>query len=292
MGKTLNELKKKHLLSRLACLFIGTFIITFVYNKFLVQEDIVVGGISGLAILIKEAFGISTTMFINISNVALVVMSFITLGKKRTFEQLVGCVVYLVMLNITAPLANMVTFRFESTMLMLIVVSVLYGACMGLVFKPGYSTGGSDFLAAIISDKFRVPLTKVSLVFQVLVILASAFVFSIPKVLCSLFVIYVSNKVTNVVMFGVSTSKMVYVISDANDEIKDYVMNKINTGATEIRVRGGFLKNKKQMLLCVVHNAQYENFKNNVMEMDPSAFIVSNNCYEVSGGQRLSLLPF
>lgn len=292
MSSRVRNYKKNHLLSRLICLLIGSFIITFLYNKFLVPYDIVVGGLSGLAVVVKEAFGISTTVFINIGNVILVILSFIMLGKKKTIDQLIGTVMYLVMLNITSPLAKMVSFEFESEMLMMVIVSIFYGICLGLIFRPGYSTGGSDFLAAIISEKMKIPMTKVSLVFQVLVIMSSIFIFSIPKVMYSLMVIYLSNKVTNLVLFGISTSKMVYVISDANDEIKDYIMNKINTGATEIRVNGGFLKKKKQMLLCVVHNAQYERFKNNVMEMDSKAFIISNNCYEVSGGQRFSILPF
>ena len=232
----------------------------------MVENDIVVGGLSGLAIVIQQAFGISTTLFINVGNVLLVILSFIMLGKKKTIDQLVGTIMYLVMLNITAPLARMVSFEFESKILMLVIVSIVYGACLGIIYKPGYSTGGSDFLAAILSEKLKVPLTKVSLVFQVLVILSSVFIFNIPKVLYSLFVIYLSNKVTNAVLFGVSTSKMVYVISSYNDEIKSYIMNEINTGATEIRVKGGFLKKRKQMLLCVVHNAQYEKFKNNVLK--------------------------
>lgn len=292
MTSILKRIKRNHLFSRLLCLVVGSFVLTFIYNKFLVENDIVVGGISILAILIQQVFNISTTLFINISNVILVILSFITLGKKRTFEQLAGCILYLIMLNITAPLAKMVTFTFTSDMLMLIVVSLIYGLCCGIIYKPGFSTGGSDFLAAILSDKFKVPLTKASLIFQILVILASAFIFDITKVLYSLFVIYLSNKITNAVLFGVSTSKMVYVISDKNEDIKNYIMRRINTGATEIRVQGGYFREKKQMLLCVVHNAHYEQFKNTIKNKDPKAFIVSNNCYEVSGGKKLNILPF
>lgn len=292
MGSILKNFKKKHLLSRFMCLLIGSFVLTFIYNKFLVTNDIVAGGLSGLAVVVQEAFGINTTIFINVGNVVLVILSFMMLGKKKTIDQLVGTIMYLVMLNITAPLAEMFSFEFQSTLMMVLVASIVYGICLGLIFKPGFSTGGSDFLAAILSEKMKVPMTNVSLVFQVLVILASVFIFSLPKILYSLIVIYLSNKVANIVLFGISTSKMVYVISDKNDDIKKFIMQSINTGATEIRVRGGFLEKKKQMLLCVVHNAQYERFKIKVKEMDPRAFIVSNNCYEVSGGQKYRILPF
>ena len=81
----LNKFKNRHLLSRILCLIFGSFIITFVYNKFLVENDIVVGGLSGLAIVIQQAFGISTTLFINVGNVLLVILSFIICKKIKTF---------------------------------------------------------------------------------------------------------------------------------------------------------------------------------------------------------------
>ncbi len=292
MGKIMDRIYKEHLITRLICLIIGTFIATFVYNKFFVQNDIVVGGISGLAILIRKVFDIDTTIFINASNVILVVLSFIMLGKKKTFMQLVGCIAYLLMLNVTAPIAKMVDFTFTSDMLMLIIVSLFWGVANGFIYRAGYSTGGTDFLSQIISDKIKRPITQISLVIQIGIILISAFVFNIPCVLMSIFVIYVSNKITNAVLFGVSTSKMVYVISKEKKEIEEYILDKYKTGATEIKVHGGLFEKRKQMLLCVVHNAQYSKFKETVLKLDPDAFLVSNNCYEVSGGVKYNVLPF
>lgn len=292
MENVLSKIKNEHLLTKYVCLLIGTFIYTFIYNKFLVPYSFVTGGVSGVAILVQEVFKISTTTFINICNVILVILSFIILGKKKTVDQLIGTVIYLMMLNITAPLAEAVNIHFESTMLMVIIISVVIGISNGLIYRPGFSTGGSDYLSMIMQEKLKVPFTKVSLVFNIIVIGFSAFVFSIPTVMFSIFVIYVSNRICNAVIFGVSTKKMVYVISKASDEIEDYIMNKINTGATEIKVRGGALSKNRQMLLCVVHNTQYSAFKESILAMDQDAFILSNNCYEVSGGKKFNILPF
>lgn len=292
MANILSKINHDHIFIRLVTLFIGTFIATLVYNMFFVPNNIVVGGVSGLAIIIQKVFDIDTTLFINLCNVILVVLSFIMIGKKKTFNQLVGCIVYLVMLNVTGPIAKLIDFQFSNQMLMLIVVSILWGISMGLIYRPGYSTGGSDFLTTIISDKIKRPITDISLFIQVIVILAGAIVFSIPTIMGAIFVIYVSNKITNIILFGVSTSKMVYVISEENEQIEDFILNKINTGATEIRVHGGLFEKKKKMLLCVVHNAQYSKFKETVLKMDHQAFLISNNCYEVSGGQKFNILPF
>jgi len=292
MERILDQIDNKHLFPRLICLLIGTFMATLLYNKFLVPNDIVIGGISGLAIVIKEMCGLSTTTFINISNVILVVLSFMMLGKKKTIQQLIGCITYLLMLNVTAPIAKMISFTFESEMLMAIFISVVWGVANGLIYRAGYSTGGSDFLTMIISDRIKKPITSISTVIQISVLILGSIVFSIPKIMLAVFVIYVANKITNVLLFGVSTSKMVYVISNDNDRIEDYIMNKFKIGATEIKVHGGLFEKKRDMILCVVHNAQYRRFKNVVLEVDPHAFMISNDCYEVNGGVRFNILPF
>lgn len=292
MKKILSHIKENNLIARSISLLIGTFVLTFIYNKFLVTNHIVAGGVSGLAILIEELTGLSTTIFINVSNLVLVVLSFIVLGKKETFEQLVGCIAYIVMLNVTAPLALKFEFTFSREMLMLIFVSIIYGLANGIVYRAGFSTGGTDFLSLMLSKKLKKPMPQMSLIIQIVIILLSAYVFGIPCVLSSVFIIYVSNKIMNAVLFGVSTSKMVYVISKNNDEIEDYIMNEIKLGATEIKVKGGFFGNRKQMLMCVLHNSQYTKFKREILSMDKDAFILANKCYEVNGGVKYDILPF
>lgn len=292
MTNILSRINRTNLLPRLVSLLVGAFVLTFVYNKFLVANHIVVGGVSGLAILVEELFSISTTAFINVCNVILVILSFVMLGRKKTIDQLIGCIIYILMLNITAPLASEWNFSFESPMLMLVLVSVIYGVANGLIYRAGYSTGGTDFLAQIISEKIKQPMTKISLIIQVSVILMSIFVFGVTTVMMSVFIIYVSNVITNAVLFGLSSSKMVYVISKKNDEIEDFIMNKIKVGATEMKVHGGYLGKKGQLLLCVIHNTKYDKFKSAILKMDPEAFIMTNECYEVNGGTKYSILPF
>lgn len=292
MGTILSHIKNEHLFTRVLCLLIGCFFITLIYNLFFVPNNIVAGGVSGLAILIKELFGLSTTIFINVSNVILVILSFIMLGKKKTIDQLIGCIVYTIMLNFTAPLAKMIHFQFDSEMLMISCSSILYGLANGIVYRAGYSTGGTDFLSQILSEKLKKPITQMSLFFQVCIISMSTIVFGIHKVMLAIFIIYVSNRITNMLLFGVSTTKMVYVVSKKYDDIEDYVMNEIHTGTTELKIHSGILEKKKRLLLCVIHNAQYSRFKHRVLEIDKEAFILANNCYEVKGGHKYNILPF
>ncbi len=292
MENIINRIYKEHLIMRLICLILGTFLAAFIYNKFFVENNIVIGGVSGLAILIKEIFNIDTTLFINMSNIILIILSFLILGKRKTFILLIGCVTYLIMLNITAPLVEILDFTFDENMLMIIITSLVWGLANGLIYRAGYSTGGMDFLTQIISLKTKKSITQTGFIIDIIIIILSAFVFDISNVLISLFIIYCSNKISNAVLFGVSTSKMVYIISKDNKKIEQCITEKFKTGSTEIKVHGGLFERKNQMLLCIIHNAQYSKFKEAVLTIDPNAFLISNKCYEVKGGVKFNVLPF
>jgi uncharacterized membrane-anchored protein YitT (DUF2179 family) len=263
-----------------------------VYNLFFVPYHIVTGGTSGVAILVNAVFKISTTTFINVSNVVLAILGLIMLGKKKTAYQLVGCIFYLTMVNVTSSLSDKLVLNFNSDILMLLIIAIIYGIGTGLVYRSGYSTGGADFLSEIISERTKKPMTQINLIMQIIIISSSAFIFGIVKVMYSILVIVLSNRITNAILFGISTDKIVYIISSKNDEIEKYIINKINSGVTEIKVHGGLFEKKRHMIMCVVHNSQYSIFKNTVLSIDDNAFILSNACYEVSGGKKYNVLPF
>lgn len=292
MTEFLDKINRDNLLIRLLYFSIGVFIAALIYNAVFVPNNIVVGGISGLAIIIKELTGLSTTTFINISNVLLVVISLIFLGKKRTANQLVGCIIYPMMVTLTAPLSKYFVFSSDSKLLVILLSSIIYGLANGIIYRAGFSTGGTDIITEIISSKIKKPITVISPIIHNTIIICSGIVFSPAKIIYAVSIIFISNRITDAILFGISTNKMVYVISKKSKDIEKYIMNEIHTGATEIKIHSGFFERKKQMILCVVNNVQYEKFKHNILKMDSQAFILSNNCYSVNGGVMQRILPF
>lgn len=292
MKNFLLHIKKENTVIRLIYFAIGVFLISMVYNTVFVPKNIVIGGVSGIAIIFKKLTGFDTTKFITISNIVLLIVSFIFLGKRDTFKHLLGSIVYPLMLSLTEPLAGNINLNIESDLLLLMISSLIYGIGSGIIYRAGYSTGGADIVIQIFSHKFKKPITHIAPIIQDTIIIFSGIVFSPIQIMYAVMIIFISNKITNYILYSISTKKMVYVISKKNDEIEDYIMNKINTGATEIKVHCGLFEKKKQMLFCIVHNAQYAKFKHNILIMDPNAFILANNCYEVNGGQKYAILPF
>lgn len=286
------KMERDNKVIRIIYYILGVFIISLIYNAIFVPNNIVLGGVSGLAIIVKQLTGMSTTIFIDIANAILIIISFIFLSKKEALKQLVGCLIYPMMITLTEPLSRLIEIELSSKLLLLLIAAVIYGFGGGIVYRAGYSTGGFDIITQILSNKLKKSITQISPILNFTVIFAGGFVFNPVQVMYAILIIYISNKVTNGVLFSVSTSKMVYVISKKNKDIENYIMHNCNTGATELNVHSGLFERRKQMIMCVIHNAQYRKFKEKILKLDPKAFILSNYCFQVSGGIRYEIMPF
>lgn len=292
MKRLISKLKKDNLPIRFIGFLIGAFFVALINNAIFFPNNMVVGGVSGLAVIVKKLTGLSTTVFINISNVILIIMCFVFLNRKEALSQIIGCIVYPVMITLTEPLANYIILEFDSFLLLNVLVSIFYGIAAGIVYRTGFSTGGSDIILAILSKYLKKSFTSIGLVINTCIIVVGIIVFNPVQIMYSVLVIFISNKVTHLVLNSISTKKMVYVVSYKNSEIEDYIMNHIHTGATEIKIKNGLFTRRKQMLMCVIHNKDYYKFKNRILKIDSNAFILANSCYEVSGGFKYNLLPF
>lgn len=290
----MGKINKKHeKIIKTIYFILGVFTISLIYNSVFVPNNIVLGGVSGLAIIVKKLTNIPTTIFIYLANAILIVVSFIFLGKKETLKQLLGCIIYPVMVSLTEPLAHLINiYIFPNKLVLFMVASVIYGAGSGIIYRAGYSTGGFDIIIQILSNRFKKSITEISPILNYTVIGCSGIVFSPVKIMYALMIIYISNRITNAVLFSISTSKMVYVISSKSKNMEEYIMNDMHVGVTEMKIHSGLFERKRGMLMCVIHNKQYNDFKNAILSIDPESFMLSKTCYQVSGGIRYELLPF
>lgn len=292
MDNILSKINKDHKVTKFCLFLVGCLIASLAYNIVFVPNNIIVGGVTGAAIIVKNLTGLSTTIFVDVVDLLFLVIGFIFLGKKGVMGHAFGSLVFPLMVTITSPLSKILSVDADSKFLTIVIAGVFYGLAMGLIFRAGFSAGGNDVIIDIVARKLKKPVTKMGIYLNGAVILLGTFIFDLENIMYALLVLVVLNRVANIVLFGESTTKMVYVISKKSKKIEEYVVEDIHTGATEIIVKGGLFEARKQMLMCVVHNKDYKEFKNNILKMDSKAFILSNNCYEASGGVFFTALPF
>ena len=279
---------QKDFYKRLWVILLGTYLLALTYNLFLLPNNIVIGGISGLAIVFEDLFGWNANVFIYIASFVLVLISFIFLGYQDTKVSIIGSIFYPIMISFTAPVAEFFKMYlvFDNILITVIVASLFYGLANGLIYKVGFNTGGSDILMKIVNKYFSLPEGKCLVILNGIVILLGGIVFGVNNVIYAIIMLILYTKVVDNILIGISSSKMFFIYTKEQKKVEEHIIKVMNTGVTLLPTEGGYSKEKGYMLMCVVPTKDYYLFKEVVLQIDPNAFFVIQDCYEVHGGKR------
>ncbi len=294
LNKIMEAVKRKNRVFRVIVLILGTFLLAVAYNIFLDANNLVTGGVSGLAIICQKLFSINSTFFIYIFTFIILIVSFFTLGEKETLKSAFGAILYPLMVTFTKPLCDYIIryYTLDSFIIEVLMGSLLLGFASGIVYKVGYSTGGNDTIVQIINKYAKIPVGKAVFASNLVIILLGGAIFGINNVAYAIIIVYIESMVVDKILLGISDSKQFFIHTKELNKVKELIIKKLNTGVTVIETMGGFTERKNKMLMCVVATKDYYLFKEAVLEIDPEAFFVINDCYEVSGGVKRSTLPF
>ncbi len=285
---------ERNLCTRIVFLVIGIFLLALNYNLFLAPNQFVIGGLTGLSLVVNYFFGWNAQVFIYVATALLLVVSFFLLGLKSTMASVVGGVLYPIMITFTTPLATTLLeyIQIDNIVLLILIISLLQGVGSGLVLKFGFNTGGTDVIMKIINKYFHVSEGKSSLFTHISIILLGGIAFGLNNMVYAILILILYTSLVDKLIIGISDSKLFFIYTKKWEEVRDYVLNDLDTGVTILEAEGGYSKSKNTVLMCVVPNKDYYLFKEIVLEIDPRAFFVINDCYEVHGGMKRRNLPF
>lgn len=284
-NKIINKIYKKDKIRRHASLLLGLLLISIAFNLFLLPNNIVFGGVSGISIITKEVFGWNPSIVIYIGSLILLIVSFIVLGIDQTTGSVLGSLLFPVFVQITANIGEWIPIGEIETFLAVLFGGVLYGLGAGLVFKAGFTTGGTDIINQIISKYAKVSMGTAMLMSDGLIVLSGVTIFGVNKLMYAIIVVYLIGILTDRVLLGISNSKAFYIIAEKEEEIRNYVLNELGHGVTIFDAKGGYSREKEKVLLCVVPTDEYYRLKEGIYEIDQKAFFVVMDAYEVFGGE-------
>ena len=293
MLKTIKEIKAREFIPRFLISSISIFIMALNYNLFFLRNEIVSGGISGVATIINNLLGITPGATILTFNVLMIVVSYFLLGPKTTGHTILGSVMYPAFVSLTNPIAvklyNYTTF---SELIVVVLISgFIYGFFNGVIYKMDYSTGGMDTLILIVNKYFKISTGAASMIVNTLIIISGAFLFGVEKAVYGIIIIIMNTTLINKIMLGISNSKMFFITTHKTEDIKEF-LEEMKAGYTFMKTEGGHSNRNNDMIMCVVPTTSYYMFRKTIMAIDPEAFIVINDCYEVYGGQLKERFPF
>lgn len=288
-----NNINKETLLSGIAFVF-GTFCLALCYNLFFASNDIVVGGMSGLAIIIEKLTNFNAQVFIYASSIILILISYVFLGKEETKKTAIGSILYPVFITFTNPVAKFLLkyFAFKEILVTVVLASLLYGFSNGIIYKFGYTTGGSDVIMQLLCKYFYISEGKSSIVFNILIIVFGALIFGFDIGAYAVIILVVSSMLVDKIIIGVSSSKKFLIYTRKIKEVKKAIEKEFKTGYTVFPTIGGYSHVRSSMIMCVISNRDVNLFKEKILEIDKEAFFVVSDCYEVIGGVKRSNLPF
>ena len=278
-----NTIKKK--IYRYANFFLGCLLVAIAYNLFLARNNLVPGGVSGLAVVLNYLFNVNNALFVFIVGIFLLILSYILLGKEKTKYSVLGTIIFPIFMELTVNIDKLIPMDTSQLLLSSIFGGVIYGFGIGLIFKAGFTTGGTDIVNQILSKYLKLSIGNSMLITDGLIVAFSAIVFGPIHLMYSILVLYIISIMSDRVILGISDSKAFFIITEKDDEIKDYVLNVLGHGATIFKAKGGLNKENQNVLMCVLPTKEYYKLRAGINEIDKDAFFVATDAYEVFGGE-------
>lgn len=261
----------------------GITLLSIALNVLLEPNSLVIGGSTGVGIILKKLFNIP----LSVTNLMIDIPLLTIAIKLNGFSSVKSTIISSLMLSLILELTSFI----PPVNTDLIIASVFGGAIsgfgIGLILKENATTGGSDLLAIIIHKFFHhISTARILFVIDMLIILSGVFVLGITHALYAIIAIYIMSKIIDIVLEGLDFAKAVFITSSNCTLIGLALTSKLTRGATYIDCKGMYTNEEKGMLLIVVSKREISRLKEIVYEIDKNAFVIVNDVREIQGNFR------
>jgi len=263
---------------KLLYITLAIVILAVCVNMFLGPHSIAAGGLTGLAIILEEWLGLNRSMVILIGNGALLVITFIFLGREVFINTVIGAIMLPLVIGII-PQYTLIGDR----MLSMMVGSAIFGVAVSILYFNNASSGGTAIPPLIFKKHFNLnPSIGLFLTDGVVVIL-SLWVFDVDAFFYAITSIFITSAAMNYIENGTNKKKMVYIISDVYETIAKDIMRDIGRGVTIIPAMGAFEQKEKPMLMVTMDTRNYQQLLGIVNKRDAEAFMITDTVSDVHG---------
>ena len=246
------------------------------FNLLLKPISMVCGGSGGLAIVFEKIFNISTSHIIAIVYVITVILSIIFLEKKTIASIIIASILYPTFTYLTESITSVIHLNYDDVLLVCVMSGIISGITNGIAYRFGFSPGGLGVIPPIIHKYIKVSVSTINFVVNAIVVLLGAYFFGFNMVIYAIVLLYISSYICNMVILGMSNNKVIFIHSSQNKKITEMLHNKYKINVTILDADG-----KKQTLLAVVKNIDYNGIKIDLKAIDKKVFFTTNDCYEV-----------
>ena len=250
-------------------------------SLFLDPNSLAPGGVTGIAIILNRITGLETGTWMFAVNIPILLIGTWKFGWKFILSTLYCTALSSYFTNLLAPFGAVTA----DPLLAALVGGALMATGLGLIFKAGATSGGTDIIVKLLRLKF--PHLKTGALFlltDAIIVTASAFVFQdIDTALYAGLVVLVNSLLLDVVLYGRDGAKMLFIISDRHERIAGRILEELDIGATYISGNGAYSGKDKKVILCVVKKYLFPKAEEVVRQEDPDAFMIITSATEIYG---------
>ncbi len=261
---------------------IGTFIFALGIGMFILPAKILTGGVAGITALLTNYINISEDIMTIILNIVLFILGSILLGKEFFVNTFVFSISYpFMILFVTRVLPS---YEVEP-ILASIYGGLIGGIGVGIMFRNGGSSGGTDAIALIVEKYFGIKVSRAMMIMDAITVVAGLYIYGLNAVLIGLISVFLMTFGIEQTMniYGGIIAKKFEIISDKYDEISKDIHEVVERGTTVLDVTGGYTNDKKKMLVVVVSDEQFSKVKSIIYKHDPNAFVIISDTRDVKG---------
>lgn len=284
INEIIQQLNTKNRAERCAIFIWGVLINAMGFSIFFSPRNIVTGGSTGLSLLLRDAFGINTSITVFVVSFLLLIIGYLLLGKYYAIKTFFGVIILPIFIEFTSVFQQYFNIENSSLFLTVFFGGVLSGLGNGMIIRSGYSVGGFQTIYQILYKYFGISIGKSTLWINGILVIISGFFFGFGNALYAVIGLYVSSVVTDKVMLETSATKTFYIVTEKEKDISQYIVNNLGYGVTVVNGRGGYSNTKKKILMCAVPTRQYYQLKKVIQGIDEDVFFLITDTYEIYCG--------
>ena len=268
------------LFRRLIGLTAGAMIYSAGLNLFLIPNHIIDGGVTGISLLVQALTGIPFSILIVLLN-----LPFFYVGYRRLGLPLAASSTYaIVVLSLCSSYFETLKPVTQDPFLSTIFGGIIIGIGVGIVIKSGGSTDGTEILAIWMDNKSAFSVGEIIMFFNLFILGTAGFVFNWNSAMYSLIAYFICSRMIDMVSTGLDSSKGVFIVTTSYDDVADAIVHDMHRAVTRLHGQGGYLKDDKDVLYCVVSRLEVTKLKQVVHHIDAAAFLSVFDVQEVQGG--------
>lgn len=266
----------------IAVVILGNALYALAVKLFLLPGNLIVGGTTGIGLLVHRFTGMSLSGFVLLFNLVMLAAGFLMLGKKFALTTVISSVAYPAALEVFNSILGDVTVT-EDPVLNTVFSGLGIGLALGLVIRTGASTGGMDIPPLVLNKYFRIPVSVSLNLFDMLILLGQAVYNPPERVLYGILLTLIYTIVLDKVMMMGTTRTEVKIISRRVEEIRHVILAQVDRGVTMLYGEGGYLQEETKVVLSILSNRELPKVERLVRDIDPEAFMIVSRVTEVRG---------